>query len=126
MVGKICLDTSFIVELLRGSEHAAAVIKENEAEYALSSVTVFELLIGSRNDDRLLGGIRGFILLDFDCEAAKIAAGIYRKLKEQGKLVDMRDVFVAAVCIKNDFELLTLNKKHFDRLKEFGLRLAWF
>jgi len=124
MVRRICLDTSFVIELVKGSERATGFIKNTEAEYALSAITVFELLVGSRSEDKLLSKMRPFVLLDFDAGASVIAGRIYKKLREQGTSLDMRDVFIASVCIKNDFELLTLNAKHFERLKKHGLKLV--
>ena len=42
----------------------------------------------------------------------------------KGKILDLRDLFIASLCINEGIELLTYNTKHFERLKEFGLILV--
>ena len=46
------------------------------------------------------------------------------RIKSEEKMIDIRDIFVGARCIENKQELLTNNRKHFERLKKFGLVLV--
>lgn len=62
-------------------------------------------------------------IFDLDEKSAKIAADILLALKKGGTPVEIRDMFIAAICIKNDLELLTYDK-HFERIKKFGLILT--
>ena len=48
---------------------------------------------------------------------------ILRDLKKKGKLLDIRDVFVGSICIARDLPLLTYNSRHFNRLKDYGLKM---
>ena len=121
---KACLDTSFLIELVKGNPQTRLDIQKIEAEYALSTVTIFEMWAGKKTEENLLAAISEFTLLDFNFESAKLAGTIYKELRKRGVSLDMRDVFIAAICIKNNFELLTINKKHFQRIGEFGLVLA--
>ena len=121
---KVCLDTSFLIELVKGNPQTRLDIQKIEAEYALSTVTIFEMWAGKKTEENLLAAISEFTLLDFNFESAKLAGTIYKELRKRGVSLDMRDVFIAAICIKNNFELLTINKKHFQRIGEFGLVLA--
>ncbi len=62
--------------------------------------------------------------LNFDDKSALEAGDILRNLKTSGKLLNFRDVFIASICINNKIELLTYNKKHFERLSKHGLILV--
>jgi len=46
----------------------------------------------------------------------EIAAEIYSDLKNKGKLLDDADIFIAALCLENDYILITNNEKHFNRV----------
>lgn len=73
-----------------------------------------------RNDIELI--TKGIIVLPFDENVAQQAAIIYQKLRQSSKLIDFRDIFIAATCILNNTPLKTANRKHFDRIE--GLQLA--
>lgn len=59
---------------------------------------------------------KGFIALPFDDLVAKKAAEIYHTLRKQNKMIEFSDIFIAATCLVNDLSILTLNKKHFNRV----------
>ena len=62
------------------------------------------------------------------CEFSKktfvIAAEIYSDLKDNGKLIDDADIFIAALCIENDYMLITNNENHFKRIGKLRI-LNW-
>ncbi len=60
-------------------------------------------------------------ILDFDSHQAQKAAEIFRALKRQNKLIEFRDIFIAASALSTNFPLATLNHKHFKRVE--GLTL---
>ena len=49
------------------------------------------------------------------------AAQLYHRLKRENKLIDFRDIFIAATCIANNLPLATLNQKHFQRIEDLEL-----
>jgi tRNA(fMet)-specific endonuclease VapC len=55
-------------------------------------------------------------VLPFTDVIAQKAADIYHQLKHNNQLIEFRDIFIAATCIVNDLPLVTLNKKHFQRI----------
>jgi tRNA(fMet)-specific endonuclease VapC len=57
-------------------------------------------------------------VLPFTAEVAAKAAQIYRQLKSTNQLIEFRDIFIAATCLINDLPIATLNKRHFQRIKE--------
>jgi hypothetical protein len=74
----------------------------------------------------LTGRMRAFKRLKkvekpFSAAVAITAAQIYHQFKKQNKLIEFRDIFIAATCITNQLPLITLNKKHFSRIEELTL-----
>jgi tRNA(fMet)-specific endonuclease VapC len=61
-----------------------------------------------------------FVLPFTDLVAAR-AAKIYHQLRSGNKMIEFRDIFIAATCLVNDLPLATLNKKHFVRIKGLNI-----
>lgn len=59
--------------------------------------------------------------LDFDQQAADIAASIYHQLGTTGQLIDEADLMIAATAVRYNATLVTRNTSHFQRIQ--GLRL---
>lgn len=54
-------------------------------------------------------------------ETAKIASEIYLDLRAKNKLIEFRDILIAATALQHTMPLATLNRKHFERVE--GLKL---
>jgi len=126
VVRKVCLDSDVLIDLLKDDAKATAVIASLDADFYSTSINVFELWGGRLEKEEyviidLLSWINVF---DFDKDSAFIAGNIRKKLRKQGAPIDARDIFIASVCVHNDLELLTFNLKHFERMKQFGLKLV--
>ena len=66
--------------------------------------------------------IEGFDILSFNSNVADVASDIAKKLKAKNKIIEFRDIFIAATAIANDMPLSTLNIKHFERIDDLELR----
>jgi len=116
------VDTSIFIEFLRAKDKAKTVlfqIPEIDHIY-ISSVTLYELLIGANtpekaNDIKIL--TEGLPVLTFNEDVASRAAKIYQQLRQQNKMIEFRDIFIAATCIVNNLPVKTLNLKHFERIE---------
>ncbi|WP_338598587.1 hypothetical protein V6M85_07950 [Sulfolobus tengchongensis] len=64
-----------------------------------------------------------FRILCLDNESVKISSRIYAELKRKGELIDDPDLIIGSICIANKLSLVTNNVKHYERLKEFGLKV---
>jgi len=53
----------------------------------------------------------------------KVASTIYSDLRKRGELIEDPNLLIASICIANDLSLMTGNKKRFERLKRYGLKL---
>lgn len=125
-----CLETSFLVDVLRGNQAVKQRMLELDKEPRLfaTSVSAFELYYGAeisakkeanaRAVDNLLNGLA---LLDFNMDAAKIAGSIQASLANEGFQIGLNDVFIAATAMANNCALVTQNKKHFQRIR--GLKI---
>ena len=115
------VDTSIFIEFLRAknkTKTALFLIPDTDHIY-ISAVTLYELLIGANtpekvNDIKTL--TEGLPVLEFNEDVASRAAQIYLKLRQQNKMIEFRDIFIAATCIVNELPLKMLNLKHFERI----------
>jgi tRNA(fMet)-specific endonuclease VapC len=57
------------------------------------------------------------IILPLTIDIAQQAAIIFQKLRSENQIIEFRDIFIGASSISNNLPILTLNKKHFSRIK---------
>jgi len=126
MARPVCLDTNIIIDILNNKSKTLAIIASLDADYYTTSINVFEGWRGHRQGEETMNLLDKLKILDFDNKSALLAADIDKKLIESGHIIDFRDLFIGAVCIMNEVSLLTLNQKHFERMKKFGLKLINF
>ena len=127
---KLCLDTNVLVNLLRNKQEEVMFIKESESIYdlSISSITLYELYYGalkSNNSDKNMNKVKEITedleILDFTSDCAEAAAIIQSNLEKSGNSIEIRDLFIASVALKNDCKLKTGNKKHFDKIPNLTL-----
>ncbi|MBS3148356.1 type II toxin-antitoxin system VapC family toxin [Candidatus Woesearchaeota archaeon] len=124
MVRRVCLDSNVLIALLNKDEPTRELLSTIDAQLFTTSIGTFEVWYGRKKSEVVFELLEWLEKLDFDDTCARIAGDIMRDLKSKGKMIDIRDAFIAAICIKNGIELLTYNTKHFERLNEFGLILV--
>lgn len=123
---KICLDSDIIINFLRKSHKAKETLNKLGGEFYTTQINLFEIWSGRLIDEEktIKEMLNSLIKFDFDEDAAIKAGDIMVNLKKSGNIIDFRDLFIASICIVNNLELLTNNKKHFERLKKYGLKLV--
>lgn len=120
------VDTGIFIDHLRAKDKTITSlygIFEREDLY-LSSVTLYELMAGANSQtkkDDILLITSNFQVLEFSKAVAYRAAEIYQQLKKENQLIEFRDIFIAATSLVFDYPVLTLNKKHFQRIKGLNL-----
>lgn len=122
----ILIDTSIIIDYLRKQNKKSTEFWRliNQYECAISTVTLYELYSGVRNDKQKdeVALITSFLtILSFDATQAKEASKIFKTLKQENKLIEFRDIFIASCAICKNIPLATLNKKHFERIENIEL-----
>ena len=123
---RVVVDTSIFIDFLRASDKKNTDLYKipNRNEIFISSVTLYELLMGAINEQKredvcLLTD--DIIVLPFDEEVSIKASEIYHDLRKANKMIEFRDIFIAATCLIHNLPIKTANKSHFQRIK--GLRI---
>ncbi|MBI4014493.1 MAG: type II toxin-antitoxin system VapC family toxin [Candidatus Aenigmarchaeota archaeon] len=107
------LDTSALLEVIRGRVPGTEVQKiVGNQSYITTSFTQHEILVGMKpHEMQKIGELfNDADVLAFDSESSVISARIFRELRQSGSLVNVVDVFIAAICMVNDGTLITLDK----------------
>ena len=128
------LDTDLIVGVFRNNEDAVKKIGELEisnSDRSTTTVNAFELFEGAYGSEESkrskgLAFVREFLnsmdnVYLFDEKSSDIAGKIMADLHKKGTPLDLADVMIAAIAIKNKDYLISRNVKHFSRIE--GLML---
>ena len=123
MVRQICLDSDVIIALLNKDEKTRETINLIDANFYTTAINSFEVWFGRKQTENIFELFSWLNPLPLTDKIARSAADIQRSLKPKGNLGAVRDLFIAAICIENDVELLTYNLKDFERFEKHGLIL---
>lgn len=113
----VLVDTSVLIDYLRGHEGAAAVLERERAAAPLhaSEITRLEVLAGMRPAEedatRLLLSTLAWHPVDAD--VAEDAGSLGRRWLPTHHTIDSADLAIAATAIRTGSELLTRNIRHF-------------
>jgi tRNA(fMet)-specific endonuclease VapC len=123
---RILIDTSIVIEHLRKQNRRKSILYRIADDYALyvSTIAEFELYAGAINSQKQhdVQEILGWCtLLPFTSDVAATAAALYRELKAANQLIEIRDIFIASTALTYTLPLMTLNLRHFDRIKRLHL-----
>ena len=119
---KVCLDTDACIAIInRKGDYQSILNKILYSRVFVSTVTLFELFLRKTNVVEVENFIKDLEILNFDTTSARKASEILKILKNEGELIEVRDLFIASAAIVNDCSLATFNKKHFSRIKELEL-----
>lgn len=119
-------DTGIFIEHLRAKDKLSTTlfkIAESTAIY-VSAITVYELYMGAATKDKeqdVLTINENLTVLPFTNAIAIKAAELYHKLRLSNQMIEFRDIFIAATCLVHELPIITLNKKHFERID--GLKM---
>lgn len=122
---RLLIDTSILIDHLRKPQKDKTTFYQLSTKYdfVISAVTEFEFSIGSSPANRQFTEklLAGLPVLPFDSACVKSASKIYQDLKARNQLISLPDIFIAATALTHDFQLLTLNHKHFERVSSIKL-----
>ena len=121
------LDTSFVIDLLRGKPKAVDKLKELEEKgepLYVTAPTIYELYLGiqlsktpRRERARIEEALEGQPVLPLDAKAAQLAGKLQGELMSRGQPIDPVDALVAGVAVANQEAMVTRNVKHFERME---------
>lgn len=126
---KYFLETSVIINYIRGKKETVVLVDSLEGELTSSFVGLSELYEGIfRVREKL---VPEETILDFfsglsevfgvDKDVAKMFGSIRAHLKEKGQVIEDIDIFLAATCLAHNLTLVTANPAHFRRVKELKI-----
>ncbi len=124
-----CLDTNYIIAVLRNDPQAVRKINSMEASgepINTTSINLFELYKGICRSNRpeKTAGLEDFLanipVLEMDREASKTAACILQELQSSGQTIGETDALIAGAAIANN-ETLVTRDEHFKRIKELRI-----
>jgi len=124
--GRMVVDTSIFIEYLRTKDKTKTTLFKipNQYQIYISAVTLYELLMGATSNEKYQD-IRiltyDLPVLPFDDDVAVKASEIYHYLRKNNQMIEFRDIFIAATSIENAMPIVTLNKKHFDRIQQLKI-----
>jgi predicted nucleic acid-binding protein len=122
---RLLIDTSILIDHLRKPQKDKTIFYQLtfHYDYLISSITEFEFSVGStpRNRQYTKELLTKIPVLPFDSACVETATEIYRDLKTKNQLISLPDIFIAATAITHDLRLLTLNRKHFERIENLKL-----
>jgi len=126
------LDTNILSELIKKQPNPnflARIRSEPFQSLHTSSICVFELRFGSAlRDDfktfwpRIMDTILSRIsILQFGENEAYIAGDLLAYLQKTGQKIGVEDIYIAATALTHKCTLVTVNTKHYTRIK--GLKI---
>ena len=123
---RVVVDTSIFIDYLRSKDKINSDLYKipGSKKIYISSVTLYELLMGAtndqkRNDVRLL--TEDLIVLPFDEQVSIRASELYHELRKANKMIEFRDLFIAATCLTHNLPIMTTNKIHFQRIESLSI-----
>ena len=122
---RVLVDTSLLIEHFRKKKKENSYLFRISKDYILnlSVISEFEMLVGTKqhqmSDVKKI--IEYFDILMYDSKVAEVSASIAIDLKAKNKLIDFKDIFIAATAISNNLILATLNYKHFELIPELKI-----
>jgi predicted nucleic acid-binding protein len=111
------VDTSVLIDYLRGHEQAAALLERERAAGPLqaSEITCLEVLAGMRpaEEDSTRSLLSTLAWHPVDAEVAEDAGELGRRWLASHHSIDSADLAIAATAIRTGCQLLTRNVRHF-------------
>ncbi len=126
----VCLDTSFLVDFLRGRKNAVgflANLQESSEAITVAAPSVFELVEAAEiaRSDKEKKAIQELVsslaVLPLDSEPAWAAGRLSAELIFAGEQIGQMDTLIGAIARHHGEAIVTKNRKHFARIP--GLRV---
>lgn len=125
----VCLDTSFLIDLLQGREGARETMEELDTEggrHAVAPVSAAELWVGAHRGSAMEFERAGELLdsllwLEFTRACTRRAGRIQATLLEEGEPIGFTDCTIAAVAIEHGHALVTRDGD-FERVPDLAVR----
>lgn len=124
---KIVVDTSILIDYLRGGKRGVQFIEEIEgdedSELFVPTIVIFELFSGQSTKSpiivtKILNLLKFFQRIELTEEVARLAGGLLRDTKQ---CIQVPDYIIAASALQVNATVTTLNQKHFAQIPNINL-----
>lgn len=115
MKKKALIDTDVTIDFLRGEKKAISHFKIKADLICFSSITVAEIYSGiksQKEETEIERLFTVFPVIDVNNEIGRLAGKLVSQYRPSHS-VEIPDALIAATCIISDFDLYTLNIKHY-------------
>ncbi|MDE1850836.1 MAG: type II toxin-antitoxin system VapC family toxin [Candidatus Micrarchaeota archaeon] len=109
---KLLLDTSALIELMRGNSLVAQIVEKSEST-SISPISLYEVMVGITDKakrSKLRHAFTDFAALPFTMQDAVTSANIGLELSGKGKAVNVLDILIAAQAVAHGLTILTGDK----------------
>jgi tRNA(fMet)-specific endonuclease VapC len=130
----VCLDTSVLIDNLRGKKQTVEFIRRLEdsgTTLSTTAVNSFELYYGayrSKRRDKNLAATRTaltrLVIMDLTDESSNEVGRILALLEQKGKRIGFRDALIAAIAMTHKMTLATRDTEHFSRVPDLQVLKA--
>lgn len=122
----VCLDTSILIDFYRKKDKRESAFFQLTNRYklfAVSIVTEYEILVGSKPDQQEFweGFFDKVTILPFSKPVSDSAVSITKQLRAANKLIEVPDIFIGATALAHNLPIATLNLKHFGRIQDLEI-----
>ena len=128
----VCLDSSFIIDVLRDDAAALALLTQFEKDCTgieIPAPVLMEIRSGlalnqePKREEQIYEKVAASaIILDLNEGSATLAADIQVSLILAGEMIPVTDIMIAAIALANNEPLVTRNVKHFKRIPKLDIR----
>ncbi len=122
----VFLDTNIVIDIFKNKEGLKG--KLPKTKFALSVIVAAELLFGAENSsntarhkEEVERFIKACSIFDITLQTAEYYSKIKSQLRKAGNPIPENDIWIAAICVQNNGQLLT-NDQHFFYIE--GLNLS--
>jgi len=125
-VGNLLIDTTVIIDHLRKKNKKKSQFYHIVDIYNLfiSTITLYELYAGANNDQKKqdISTVLDYVtILPFTKIIAQKSGELYLSLRKENQIIEIKDIFIAATALSHDLPIMTLNLRHFERVKELNI-----
>ena len=121
------LDTNIISLFFRGNPNVVGEFNNylnHHNHITFSIITYYEIVSGLKHRDAhkqidlFLEFAKQNQIIPLSQEIADIAGDLYADSRKRGQPIDDIDLLIAATALANNLELVTNNRKHFERIED--------
>ena len=116
------IDTSVFIEHLRSKDksNTTLALLPEAVSKLVSTITIFELFAGANTPEKVKDVhqlIKTHIVVSFTETTAQYAGEIFRQLRSENKVIEFRDILIAATALEFGLAIKTINTRDFSRIK---------